>query len=297
MSAQAKPMGAYRTSKSRMKRRKAFYNCVLYALLFLLAIATLFPLLWAVSGSFRTDIELHRYALPFTYRTLIPVEPTVANYVRLFEEFNFLRAITNTVVQVLILVPLGIFINSVAAFSFSLFDFKFKNVLFVMFLISFMIPFESIALPLYNVVDAFGWVDSIYAMIIPSVANGLVLFLFRQFFRDLPIEFFESARVDGASWGRIYTKIVFPLSLPIFITAGLMLFITYWNAYLWPLLVARSPNVFTIQIALARLRMENETLWAALYGGSVISALIPLMIFLPFQRYFVEGITSGGIKG
>jgi len=268
-----------------------------YVALYVLAFVSLFPLLWAISNSFRTNQEIYKYAMPFTYKTLVPVEPTFDNYITLFRKFDFFKAIINTSVQIVILVFSGCLVNSVAAFAFVTFDFKFKNVLFAFFLVSFMIPFESTALPLYNLIRAFNWVDTLPALIFPGIANGLVLFLFRQFFQDIPVGFVEAARVDGASWRHIYMKIIFPLSIPVFITAGLMMFITYWNAYLWPLLVARSRSIFTIQIALSKLKMENETLWSYWYAGSVISALLPLLLFLPFQKYFVEGITSSGIKG
>lgn len=284
-------------SRNKSSINKRTKSIGLYFVMTLIAFLTLFPLLWAISASLRTDVELYKYTMPFSMKTLFPVDITFENYIRLFRQFHFFGAIVNTVVQVFILVPCGCLINSVAAFSFSFFNFKFKNTLFLLFMLSFMIPFESIALPLYNLISSLKWVDTLAAMIVPSVANGLVLFLFRQFFQDLPVAFLEAARVDGATLRQMFVKIVIPLSLPVFITAGLMLFITYWNSYLWPLLVARSDNIQTIQIALATLKMENETLWSCIYGGSVISAIIPLMMFLPFQKYFVEGITSSGVKG
>ena len=272
-------------------------TAAIYLALAALTVCTLFPLLWGVSASFRSDAELYKYALPFTLRTIIPVEFTLDSYVRLFRDFDFLRPIVNTVIMIVIVIPLGCVVNSIAAFAFATFDFKFKNILYAIVLASFMIPFESIALPLYNVVDGFGWVDTRAGLIIPSIASGLVLFLFTQFFRDLPPALVEAARVDGAGWPVIFTRIIMPSSIPVFVTASLMMFMDQWNAYLWPLLVARSKSIQTIQIALSSFQMERQTLWSCLYAGSMISALIPLFLFLPFQRYFVQGITSSGIKG
>lgn len=279
------------------RKKRTFTTIFLYAALLVLAVCTLFPLLWAVSSSLRSDTEIYAYAMPFTLQTLFPVELTWDSYKQLFEEFHFMQSIVNTLIVVGVLIPCGCLINSVAALPFALFDFKFKNAIFAVFMVSFMIPFESIAIPLYNLVNQLGWVDTKTALIVPALANGLTLFLFRQFFSDIPASLIEAARVDGASWATVFFKVIMPSSIPVFITAGLMLFVTQWNAYMWPLLVGRSESSRTIMITLATLKMENQTLWSCLYAGSVISALIPIALFLPLQRYFVEGVTSSGVKG
>lgn len=280
-----------------MRSKKIIKTMVIYLALVLIAAATLFPLLYGVASSFRSDMEIYKYALPFTWQTLIPVEFTLQSYIDLFTKFNFAQPILNTMIVVLISIPVGCLINSVAAFSFAVFQFKGKKLIFAIVLASFMIPFESIALPLYNVVDGFGWIDTRAGLIIPTVASGLVLFLFTQFFRDLPPSLIEAARVDGATLPRIFVSIIIPASIPVFVTAGLMIFMDQWNAYLWPLLAARDREIQTIQIALSSFKAERQTLWSCLYAGSILSALIPLFLFLPFQKYFVQGITSSGIKG
>ena len=282
-----------------MKRRtkKKLQSAILYTVMIAITCYVLFPLLWALASSFRTNPEIYKYAMPFSIHTMIPVEPTLDAYRQLFGEFHFLRAIWNNLKVVLVLIPCGCLLNSVAAMAFTMFDFRFKNVMFAIFLVSFMIPFESIAIPLYQLVDKLGWIDTSWALIVPALANGMQLFLFRQFFRDLPISLLEAARVDGATWPQIYAKIIVPLSKPIFITAGLMIFVGQWNAHLWPLIAVRSEESRTIAIALTSLKLEEETLWNCLYAGSIVSALVPITLFLPLQKYFVAGITKGGVKG
>ncbi len=279
------------------KTKKVIQNIVLYICLVFVAILTLFPLLWGISASLRDDMEFFAYIKPFTIHTLIPVELTVKSYIELFTEYNFLTPVINTLIVTGISIALGCVINSIAAFAFAMFDFKFKKVIFSLVLLSFMIPFEAIALPLYQIADRLDMVDTYQGMILPCIASGLVLFLFVQFFRDIPADLLDAARVDGANLFRIYTKILMPLSKPIFITAGLMIFMDQWNSYLWPLLIARSKEIRTIQIALAQFSTEHGTAWSALYAGSMFSALIPLLLFLPLQKYFVQGITSSGVKG
>ncbi len=280
-----------------MKQNAAVKKILMYIVLCIIAVVSLFPLLWAFSASLRSDTELFKYALPFSFHTLVPVKFTLASYIQIFTEFNFIRPVLNTLLLIAVIIPGSCIINSIAAFAFATFNFKLKKTIFSLFILSFMIPFESIAMPLYNTVDSFGWVNSRLAMIIPGIASGLVLFLFTQFFRDIPPSLIEAARIDGASWLTVYSKIILPSSVPVIVTAGLMIFMDQWNAYLWPLLVARDENIRTIQIALSSFKMERVTLWSCLYAGSIVSAFIPLFLFLPFQKYYVQGIVSSGVKG
>lgn len=266
-------------------------------LLFILAFIAIFPLLWAIASSLRPDTEIYQYALPFQWHTFVPVEFTVEAYKSLFTEFQFQRPIINTLIVSSLTVLLSCFTNSIAAFGFSFFEFKWKKLIYGLAIVSFLVPFESIAIPLYLVVNKLGWVDSFAGLIVPSIADGLVLFLFVQFFANIPRDLFEAARMDGASWMQIYWRILLPISKPVLITAGLMTFINQWNSFLWPLLVAHGRDIRLIQVALSDFTAEHVTLWSCLYAASVISALVPLLLFLPFQKYYVEGITSSGIKG
>ena len=279
------------------RTRKTLSTVVLYAVLAAIAVIALFPLIYIILASFRTDEEIFRYALPFSIHTLIPVEWTLENYKVIFTQFSFWRPILNTCLVVLILVPLNLMVASVAAYAFAFFDFKWKNALFAIFIVSFLVPTDSIALPLYSLISDMGLVNSLTALILPSISSGLAMFLFTQFFRGIPKSLLEAARVDGANWSHIFFRIVIPLSIPVFITAGLMIFVSEWNNYLWPLLVTRSEEVRTIQVSLAYFKDENETFWSYIYAASSISAIVPVLVYLPLQKYFVQGIASSGIKG
>ena len=280
-----------------MSTRLVVKRIFIYIALFGVAILTIFPLLWGVASSLRTDEELYKYSMPFSGKTLIPQEPTINAYTRLFKDFDFLQPIMNTFSVTIIAIFLGCLVNGIAAFAFATFNFKFKKIIFTIVLLSFMIPFESIALPLYNVINRLHWLESYQGLIVPGIADGLVLFLFTQFFRDIPSSLIEAARVDGANWRTIFLRIILPSSTTIFITAGLMIFMNSWNSYLWPLLVGRSRNMQMIQIAIGALQSEHRTIVSSIYAGSIISALIPLFLFLPFQKYFIQGMISSGIKG
>lgn len=280
-----------------MRAHGMIKKVAVYIGLAVITVLTLFPILWGLSSSFRSDTELFQYAKPLSMHTFIPLHVTGDAYIKIFSEFNFQKPIINTMIVSLISIFLGCLINSVAAFGFACFKFKGKNIIFSIVLVSFMVPFESIALPLYSIVDKLHWVDTFTGIIVPGIADGLVLFLFTQFFKELPISLIEAARVDGANLPTIFIKIIIPMSVPVFVTAGLMIFMNQWNAYLWPLVIGRSPDVRLIQIALASFQQERVTLWSCLYAASMVSALIPLVMFLPLQKYYVQGITSSGIKG
>jgi ABC-type glycerol-3-phosphate transport system permease component len=280
-----------------MKTGSAGWKFLIYAVLVVISVITVFPLLWGIASSLRPDEELYKFVMPFSAKTFIPQDLTFDAYIRLFKEFNFQRYILNTFIVTFFTILFSCSVNGIAAFSFATFQFSGKKIIYTIVLLSFMIPFESIAMPLYNVVNRFGWIDRMYGLIIPGIADGLVLFLFNQFFRDIPKSLLEAARIDGAGWITVFIKVIIPLSMPVFVTAGLMIFMTQWNSYLWPLLVARSRDIQTIQIALGQFRGERFILWSCIYAGSMVSAFIPLVLFLPFQKYFVQGIISSGVKG
>ena len=277
--------------------RRAVSHTLLYAVLLILAVIALFPMIYVILASFRTDAEIFTYALPFSRHTILPVAWTSANYLEIFDKFQFATPLKNTFIVVGVLVPINLIIASLAGYAFAFFDFRGKKLLFSIFIVSFMVPIDSIALPLYSLIASLGLVDSYWALVLPSVSSCLAMFLFTQFFRNIPKSLLEAARIDGANIIQIYMKIILPLSIPVIITAGLMIFVTEWNNYLWPLLVTRSPDVRTIQVALAYFKDEHETFWSYIYAASSISALVPVLLFLPLQKYFVQGVTSSGLKG
>ncbi len=270
---------------------------ILYTVLTFIAVIALFPILYVLLASFRTDDEIFRYALPFSFNTLVPVNWTTNNYVTIFTQFSFGTSVLNTFIIVAVLVPVNLLIASLAGYAFAFYKFRGKGILFAVFIVSFMVPIDSVALPLYSLIAQLGLVDTRWALILPSLSSGLAMFLFTQFFRGIPVSFLEAARIDGANLRQTFFRIIMPLSLPIFITAGLMIFVNEWNNYLWPLLVTRSEKMRTIQVALSYFKDENETFWSYIYAAASISTVVPVMLFLPLQKYFVQGVTSSGIKG
>lgn len=280
-----------------IQKRKKARKVLLYLTLAIIAFCSLFPLLFCLSASLRTQQDLSANLFPFSFKSLIPSEFTFSNYKTIFTDYHFIKPILNTVIVTGASIIGGCLLSSIAAFAYSCFEFKGRKLFYLLIMFSFMIPFESIAIPLYGIASKLKLIDTFAGMVLPVIADGMVIFLFIQFFKDIPTSLIEAARVDGASWPKIFFSIVMPISMPVFITASLMIFMNQWNAYIWPLLVARSDAVRTVQIAISAFSGERTIQWTLIYAATVISVLIPVIVFIPLQKYYVEGITSGSVKG
>lgn len=269
---------------------------VYYVVHLILAFLVLFPLFFAVTSSFRPLDEIFQYISPLSWQTFIPTNLTFDAYIALFAERGFGRIIFNTFFVALVTVGLGIIFNSLAAFGFIFFNFKGKHLLFIIVLITFMIPFEVIAIPLYEIVNSFGMIDSYYALIVPAIANGLVIFMYRQTFQDIPYSLIEASRIDGASWLSIYFRIIMPLSKPITVGGGLLIFVGQWESFMWPLIATRSDEYKVLQVAMAEFSTERGTIWNELFSAATLGIIVPVVIILVLQRYFIESLTASGIK-
>ncbi len=272
-------------------------NIVYVIVIVIIIAATLLPIVFALGSSLRSDEEIFHYATPFTYNTLVPVEPTTQNYADLFTQYSFWRPILNSFIVAASTVILGFVVNALAGFAFAKFEFKGKNILFVLFLFSFMIPFEMIAVPLYKTVESMSLIDSYAALILPMVANGMIVFLYRQFFRDIPDSLIEAATIDGAGTLRIFFQIIVPVSKPVIISASLMLFIKQWDAFLWPMIATTKNSMQVIQVAISNFTLEFTVLWGVIFAATIIAIVIPVLILIPLQRYYIKGAVTSGLKG
>lgn len=231
-----------------------------------------------------------------TWKTFWPGNVTIEAYENLFALRGFGRTFFNTFFVSAACVIFGLLVGSMAAFAFSAFEFAGKKPAFAIVILTFMLPFEIIAIPLYSFVNRLGWIDSYSGLIIPNIANGLVIFLFYQFFQDMPKALFESARIDGASWFRVYSQITMPLSKPVTVSAALLIFIQQWESFLWPLIAVRSKEYKLIQVALSDFVTDIMTYWNEMFAAVVLSIVVPVILLLPLQRYYVEGIANTGSK-
>lgn len=276
---------------------KTFFSAALIHVLYLtVGFLFLLPLWWALASSVRPLNDIFKYVSPFSLAALIPDKITFEAYRSIFFDRGFGIAVFNSLLVALATVLAGLGVNSLAGFAFAVLRFPGRNALFGMTVLTFLVPFEAISIPLYTVVRSLGWLDTYLALIVPGVANGIVIFLFRQFFSQVPRELVDAARIDGASWLTIFVRIYLPLSKPVIVSAALLIFLFQWEAFLWPLISTRSEGLKVIQVALAGFEERYRTLWNELFAAATVAALIPLLILLPLQRFYVQGVTAGGFK-
>ncbi|HXF64912.1 MAG TPA: carbohydrate ABC transporter permease [Caldilineaceae bacterium] len=277
-------------------RRALVEQIIIYVLLALVAAIMIVPLLWAIAASFTPNDLVFRYAYPFSWRAFLPVDFTLEAYQNLFAR-GFGRSLINTLILGAAVVLIGGTINAMAGFAFARFEFWGKRPLFIfIILVTFLIPVDLTAIPRFILVNDLGWINTWQGLIVPGLASSLVIFLFRQFFEEIPQDLIDAARVDGASWGRLFIDVVLPLSTPVLITAALLLFLSQWDAFFWPLLVAPRPELRVVQVEISNAVGQFQTLWNELLAGSMLAAIVPILLLLPFQRYYVQAITSSGLK-
>ena len=261
------------------------------ATLVIVATILLLPIYWLIMSSFRPAGDIFRFAGQFSIETLVPSRLTLENYAQILAS-GFPRSLFNSLFIAGATVVAGTMVNSMAGFAFAVFDFPFKRTLFAAVLLSFMMPFELIVIPLYTLMRGLGWTDTYAALILPEVAGGLVIFLFRQFFAGIPREIYEAARIDGASWWRIYLNMTLPLSGPTIATASLMMFIHQWDAFFWPLVAASSADLAVVQVAIARNMTLEQANWGALFASASSAVLVALIPFLLLQRYYIRVVSA-----
>ena len=270
-------------------RRSATILAIICALSFVL------PLWWVVVSALRPTQDIFRYLSPLSAWTLLPLHPTVANVVDLWSS-PFARAIGNSVLIAAVTVVLGLVVCSAAAFAFAVIDFPGRSIVFAVVVISFLIPFDAVAVPLFGLLRRADLQNSYAGLILPGIGNGLAVFLLRQFFLGLPRDLRDAAVMDGAGWFAIYRRIYLPLSVPALISAAIILFVFQWQAYLWPLLIAPDPRYKVAAVAIAEFATSYNVDYGLVFAGAVFIALVPMIVLVGFQNQFRTSVASTGGK-
>lgn len=208
-----------------------------------------------------------------------------------------LRYMMNSTIIVFCIVVFGIFVNSVAAYALARMRFAGRNALVMVVIALIIVPVEALAVPMLLMMNQVGWVDTYQAQIVPFIAHPFSIFLFYQFFAKIPKDYDEAAFLDGASHFKIYTQIVMPLSLPAIATVAILQSLEYWNAFLWPLMVTRGADVRPVSLALAQFFGTPPPIWGDVMAFSVLMSAPVLVVYLLFQRWFIQSAMGSGVKG
>ncbi len=273
--------------------RKILTDIVIYTVLVLISIFMILPFVWMLSTSFKMPQDIFGYP-----PRLIPENITLSNYAYIFQEKNTIRILFNTIIIALLSTLLSLFFTALGGYGFAKFEFPAKKNLFAILLATLIIPGAVMMVPSFVIMRKLGWVDTFLPLIVPGAANAFGIFFFRQYISTINDELIDAARIDGASEFRIFLSIILPIIAPGMTSLGLIFFMRSWNDYLGPLIYLKSPQNHTITLAINALSGgAGLTAWGEQMAMSVISLLPLLIIFLVFQRQFVEGITAGAVKG
>ncbi|MEJ7842324.1 MAG: carbohydrate ABC transporter permease [Rubrobacter sp.] len=276
-------------SSRRLKLVLSYVALIFITLLFLA------PLLWMVSTSFKTNPETTQWPLSW-----VPREFSVEGYRELFNatsETPVLRWFVNSMIAATAHAALVLVTAAPAAYALARMHFRGKGLMFAVIISTLFIPPIILITPLYLVVDTLGWLDTLLAVIVPSAAGALGVFLLRQFFVSLPRELEEAAVLDGANRFQIFTRIILPLSKAPLATLALLSFLTNWNDFLWPIYVLFSPQNLVLPPGLSKLQGAYDTDYAVIMAGGVLASIPVLILFLIAQRYIIEGVSRSGVKG
>lgn len=254
------------------------------------ALLTAFPLYWMLSGSFKTASE----ALAFP-PTFIAQDPTLQHYARLFTELDFAQYTVNTVIVVLI-GAVGVIFMAMAGYGFAKFRFRGHSLLFFVVLATLMIPIQVTMIPTYLILTELNLTNTLVGIALPTLVSGFGIFLFRQFMSTIPDELLEAARLDGAGEFRTFWSIVLPISKPILAVQAVLMFITGWNSFLWPLIIASDQSRYTLSVGLSLLNQQIAIDPALQMAAATVMVLPTLFVFIFFQRYVVQGFTMSGLK-
>lgn len=272
--------------------RRIAIKALILAALVLGAIVNLIPFAWMLSTSLKTNAEV------FTYPPVwIPSPFEWSNYVDAFRRVNG-RVFLNTAFFATSIVLLQGLVTTMGGFAFARINFPYRNIVFLIYLGTMMIPPQVTLIPTYIVVVNFGWVNTYQGLILPIVAQGAFgTFLFRQFFLRLPNEMFESARLDGANYWQQFWRFTLPLSRPVITAYSIITFLTAWKMYLWPLIIVRSPDLKVLPMAIAELSGNASQDRGVMMAAVALSIFPILILYIIAQRWFIEGIAMSGQKG
>ncbi|MEJ7809852.1 MAG: carbohydrate ABC transporter permease [Gemmatimonadaceae bacterium] len=264
----------------------------IYAALITGAVLTLAPLVWMVSASLMPTGSASSYP-----PRLFPTTVTLEHYRTLFTRLDLARYLANSAAMATAVTALSLLINSMAGYAFAKFRFRGRDRLFNTLLAAMVIPAQVAMLPLFLLLRQMGMINTYWGVIVPGMASIFGIFLVRQYATSIPDDLLQAARIDGAGEFRIYRSIVLPGLAPILVTLAIFTFMGTWNDFMWPLIVLSDDSKYTLPVALANLSGEHVQDTELMMAGSVVTVLPVMLLFVSMQRYYIQGIMAGSVKG
>lgn len=263
---------------------------VAWTLLLIGGLIMVTPLAFMFSTSLKTAGQVYDLRL-------IPAEPTLQNYVTILADGRFIRWFLNSMIVAVVVTLSNVFFDSLVGYTLAKFQFRGRYFIFLAILSTLMIPTEMLVIPWYLMSSKLGWLDSYWGIMFPGMMTAFGTFLMKQFFEGVPNDFLEAARVDGLNEFQIWWKVAMPLVTPALSALAIFTFLGNWTAFFWPLIVATSPELYTLPVGLSSFAVEQSIQWEMIMTGAAIATLPTLVVFLLLQRYIVRGVMLAGLKG
>lgn len=277
-----------------IKKQKRLTKILMYSFNIVLSMIFLAPIVWMIISSLKPEVRI--FADMSSILAFWPTEASLDNYKKIIADGEILRTTLHSIYYVSVTIFFGLIVNSMCGYALAKLQFRGKDFLFSMVVALIIIPLESIILPLYFLIFKANMLYTFAALIMPFIANCFSIFLFRQFFVDVPDSLIEAAAIDGASPFRTFFAIVLPISYPVYATVLILQFIEHWGDFLWPVLVT-DESTKTVQLGLQTLFTAPPVHYGPILAALTVSTIPVVIMFIFFQKYYVQGIASAGIKG
>ena len=261
-----------------------------WLLLFLGGILMVMPIVFMISTSLKWPHEVYDL-------NLIPNEPTIENYTYVLEDGRFFGWFTNSLFIAVITTISNVLFDSLVGYTLCKFRFPGRYIIFIAILSTLMIPTEMLVIPWYLMSQQLGWLDTYWGIMFPGLMTAFGTFLMKQFFETVPDDFLEAARIDGLNELQIWWTVAMPLVKPALAALAIFVFLGNWTAFIWPLIVTNSVEMYTLPVGLSTFGDEADVQWELIMTGAAISTLPTLIVFLVFQRYIIQGVVMAGLKG
>lgn len=275
-----------------MRAKQRTINIIIYILLTGISVIMLVPFAWMLISSFKLNKDVFTYPIQWW-----PKQATIDNYLRIWEEIPLLQYFFNTTKLTVVITLMQLLTSTFAAYAFAKLEFPGRNVLFLAYICTIAMPWQSYMIPQFIIIKKLGLVNTHLSLMILQSFTAFGVFLVRQFYMEIPNEICEAARIDGMSEYGIYAKIMLPLSKPVIATLTIFSFTTVWNDFMGPLIYINSDRLKTIQLGLRSFITEYSSEYSLIMAGSIVALIPILIVFASLQKYFVEGIASTGVKG
>ncbi len=253
------------------------------------------PLIWMISASLKPESLI--FANMNSITTFLPAQASLDNYFEVFRRIDMVNVFKNTILYIALILIFDLIINSICGYALAKFEFRGKKMIMTLVVALMVMPMEAILLPLYIEMSQLGWVNTLQALVVPFIAKCFSLYMFQNFFRDIPNDLLEAAAIDGSNPIGTFFKIVMPISKTVYATVFILDFVAHWNDFMWPFLVMTGEEKRTIQLAVQSFFSTSPVHYSAIMASLVVSAIPMIIMFIFMQKYYVEGIASSGIKG